>query len=236
MPRVSSHHPLLRTAALGALLGCLLALGTAAVSPAATLGTDTRCYLQGAPLRLTAGGLTPGAPLTVSLDDKALSYRDGSRPRADEAGAFASAFATPGLAPGIVEQRHVLAVDDGTSRPQTRFTVTRPAGADFQPSSGNPRRLRARFSVWGFALPVGAPGRARVWLHWLDPARTVRASAPLGRMRGDCGSLTTGLRQVFPFNPEAGRWVLVVDTHRRYRVQAAGPRAKIAVHIRALSL
>jgi hypothetical protein len=130
----------------------------------------------------------------------------------------------------------VLVVSDGTRQPRARFAVTRPAGADFQPSSGDPRTLRARFQVWGFAL-AAAGGRPRmpVWLHWLSPSGTVRRSAARGSTRGDCGILTTPLRRVFPFAPEAGRWLLVLDTHRRYRVQTSGPRAKIPVHVRSLS-
>ncbi|HEX4807094.1 MAG TPA: hypothetical protein VFU94_14440 [Conexibacter sp.] len=227
-----SRHPRLRRL----LLAAALALATApAAAHAATLTTDARCYLQGAPLRMNATGLVPNAPLTVALDGQALRYRNGATPNADAAGAFASSFAVPALAPGLVQRRHALSVSDGTHKPRARFTVTRRTGADFQPSSGSPATLRARFSVWGFALDGGAP-RVRVWLHWVSPGGGVRATVALGTSSGDCGALTTGLRRVFPFAPAPGRWVLVFDTHRRYRVQASGPRAKIAVHVRSLSL
>ena len=228
MPRVRSRNPLVL-----AMLLVVLACAPAAGAARAELTTDARCYLQGAPLRLTATGLTPHAPLTVGLDGQALSYRDGTTPTADVAGMFESSFATPALAPGIAQQRHVLAVADGRRSPRARFTVSRPAGGDFQPTSGNPRTLRARFSVWGFAL-VGGVSRARVWLHWIDPVGDVHASAALGVTGGDCGALTTTPRRVFPFDPAAGRWTLVLDTQRRYRVQSDGPRARIPVHIRPL--
>jgi hypothetical protein len=233
MPRVSSRHPLPRAALLTSALIALVAPATAAAR--ATLTTDARCYLQGAPLQVTAGGFAPAAALTVVLDGRQLRYGDGSTPRADAAGSFASSFATPALAPGAMELRHVLVVSDGRRRPRARFTVTRPAGAAFAPSSGDPRTLRARFEAWGFAL--GADGdttRFAVWLHWLSPGGKVRRSAALGTTGGDCGSLATRPRRVFPFAPEPGRWVLVLDTHRRYRVQAAGPRAKIPVNVRPL--
>jgi hypothetical protein len=235
MPCVRSCHPLLRRGLLACVLA--LALPSSAAAAAATLTTDARCYLQGAPLRMTATGLTPRAPLTVTLDGQQLSYGNGSTPAADDAGSFASSFATPALAPGVAQQRHVLAVGDGTHRPKARFTVTLPTGADFQPSSGNPRRLRARFRVWGFALGGdAAAARVPVWLHWVSPAGSVSKSAALGTAGGDCGALTTAPRRVFPFDAEAGRWVLVLDTHRRYRVQTDGPRAKIPVHVRSISL
>lgn len=235
MPRVCTRHP----TALRATLACGLALALAppAAAAAATLRTDARCYLQGAPLRMSAAGLAPNAPLTVSLDGQTLHYRNGSTPTADASGSFTSSFAVPALAPGVVQLRHALAVSDGTHRPRTRFTVTRPVGADFEPSSGDPRTLRARFSVWGFALASGGRvTRMRVWLHWIAPGGAVRATASLGTTRSDCGALATAPRRVFPFAAQTGRWVLVLDTHRRYRVQASGPRAKIVLHVRPFSL
>ena len=232
MPRVRQRHPLLRLVLLACALEAFVV--PAAGAAPATLTTDFRCYLQGALLRMTASGLTPNAPLTVALDGQQLRYGNGSTPAADAAGSFVSSFTTQSLLPGVPQQRHVLAVSDGTRRPRARFTVTRPAGADFQPSSGNPRTLRARFRVWGFAL-AGGTSRVPVWLHWISPAGRVRENAPLGMTSGACGMLTTTPRRVFPFDAEAGRWVLVLDTRRRYRVQPSGPRAKIPVHLRPIS-
>ncbi|HEU4703621.1 MAG TPA: hypothetical protein VFS37_14155 [Conexibacter sp.] len=227
MPHARSRNAL----AFGAL-AVVLACVPASAAARATLTTDARCYLQSAQLQMTASGLAPNAPLTVSLDGRQLNYGDSSTPRSDAAGSFAGSFATPTLAADAVQQRHLLVVSDGRRRPRARFTVTRPAGADFQPSSGDPRTLRARFRVWGFG--VHDAGGEPVWLHWVSPRGTVRRNAALGRTAGDCGALTTQPRRVFPFAPEAGRWVLVFDTHRRYRAHATGPRAKIPVHVRAL--
>jgi hypothetical protein len=235
MPRVRSRHPLPRVASIACAIAALAS--SAAGAAAARLTTDARCYPQGAPLRLTASGLTAGAPLTVVLDGRALRYGDGSTPTADVAGSFASSFATPALASGATQEHHVLVVGDGRHEPRARFTVTRPTGAAFAPAGGDPRTLRARFEAWGFALaaPAGRPGLP-LWLHWVSPAGETRRSAPLGTAGGDCGALTTRPRRVFPFDPEAGRWLLVLDAHRRYRVHADGPRAKIPVHVRSLPL
>lgn len=219
--------------ALGAVAVALACAPVAAAAPS-SLTTDARCYAQGAPLRMTASGLAPRAPLTVVLDGQRLSYGDGSTPTADAAGTFAGSFATPALGSGVIEQRHVLSVSDGRRRPKARFAVTRPTGADFTPASGDPRTLRARFEAWGFALANGGDPRVAVWLHWVDPGGSVRRTAGLGTTAGPCGALTTPPRRVFPFDPEAGRWVLVLDAHRRYRVHASGPRAKIPVHVRSL--
>ncbi|HET6449354.1 MAG TPA: hypothetical protein VFG31_09620 [Conexibacter sp.] len=229
-----SRHPLLRLALLASAWAC--ASAAVATAAPATLTTDARCYAQGAPLRMTASGLTPRAPLAVSLDGQHLSYGDGSAPVADDAGSFVSSFATPALAPAVMQQRHVLVVSDGKRHPRARFTVSRPTSADFQPAAGNPRTLRARFDVWGFALGAADhTSRMPIWLHWVSPAGKVRQSAALGKTSGDCGTLTTPPRRVFPFAPEAGRWTLVLDTHRRYRVQTSGPRAKIPVYVRSLA-
>lgn len=221
-----------RTPCSIALAGALLACVATSAAAAATLRTDARCYAQSAPVRMTADGLAPQAPLTVALDGQPLEYRDGSRPSANDAGMFASSFAAPQLAPGVSQLHHALAVDDGRQRPRTRFTVTRPPGASFAPSVGNPKTLRARFTVWGFALDSGR--NAPAWLHWIAPSGTVRASAVLGVTRGACGTLTSAPRRVFPFDPETGRWTLAIDTHRRYRMQARGPRAKISVTVRPI--
>lgn len=227
MPRVCMCK-LLSPLALATALAAAGATGAAA----ATLTTDARCYAQGASLRLTANGMTPRAPLTVSLDGQALRYRDGSTPQADEAGTHASSFAVPTLAPGANQRRHVLAVDDGVTRVRTRFTVSRPAGADFAPRNGDPRTLRVRFTLWGFALASGQ--NARAWLHWIDPAGRSRKTVALGVTQGYCGQLTSAQRRVFPFAAEPGRWTLTIDTHRRYRMQSDGPRAKIPVRVRSL--
>jgi hypothetical protein len=230
MPLTLLRHPLPRLVALAGALTALAA--TAATAAPATLTIDARCYLQGAQLQMTASGLAPNAPLTVLLDGAQLRYGDGSTPTSDAAGTYAGSFATPVLAAGAVQRRHVLLVSDGRLRPRARFTVTQPAGGDFQPSRGDPRTLRARFRVWGFGLN-GAEGGA-VWLHWVSPRGSVRRNAALGATGGDCGALTTTPRRVFPFAPAAGRWLLVLDTHPRYRVHASGPRAKIPVHVRSL--
>lgn len=231
MPRMPSRHPL-GGLACAAFAAAALTAGVSGSASAATLTTDARCYEQGAPLRLTAAELEPRAPLVVALDGQPLRYRDGTLPAADAEGAFASSFATPALASGVNQQRHTLAVDDGTQRARARFTVSRTAGATFAPSAGDPRTLRARFSVWGFAFDGVS---VRTWLHWIGPGGRVRANAALGVTRGHCGALTTGLRRVFPFAPAPGRWQLVIDTRQRYRVHDDGPRAKIPVHLRSLA-
>jgi hypothetical protein len=216
-----------------ALSAGLLAFAAVAAS-AASITTAARCYEPGAKVPATARGFAPRSPLTVEVDGRVLRYPDGSLPRTDANGDYANAFYAPYLK-GAQPQRPIgVSASDGTSSARTSFTVTRPPGASFAPAQGDPRTLKVRFSVWGFALRSGR--NTRTYLHWIRPNGRVRATAALGATQGDCGALRTRPRRIFPFAAEVGRWVLVIDAHPRYHVHAKGPRAKIPVNVRPLSL
>lgn len=207
----------------------------AAPADAAELTTDQRCYVEGTPVEMSAAGFAPRTPLTVAIDGRVLRYADGTLPATDEAGVFANRFTAPSAAadePEAVQRHVVLTADDGAAKARTRFTITRAPGADLAPSEGDPKTLRARFRVWGFALQ-DAPGRM-VHAHWLRPDGRWRASAAIGTVRGPCGHMRSPLRRVVPFAAEPGRWTIVLDTRRRYRANADGPRAKIRLTIDAL--
>src|SRR5438477_125793 len=77
-------------------------------------------------------------------------------------------LASRGRRPG---RTFLLELGDGTSTASARVLVTR-SGVDFAPSRGDPRRLRARFSVFGLGVAFAARGenlRRRIYLHYLDP-------------------------------------------------------------------
>ena len=93
--------------------------------------------------------MAPGAPLTVSSTAAAQLRRrlDAERRRGRrvrqlvrDAGARARRAAAASRAQRRATETHA---------PRARFTVTRPAGADFPPASGDPRTLRARFTRVG---------------------------------------------------------------------------------------
>lgn len=218
--------------ALALAVGALACAATAA--SAASITTAHRCYVPGAKVPATAQGFAPRTSLTVTVDGRVLRYPDGSLPVTDASGNYKNAFYAPYLAGAQTQRRIPVSASDGTNSASTSLTITRPTGASFAPAQGDPRTLKVRFSVWGFALRSGR--NARTYLHWIRPNGKVRASASLGRTRGDCGALRTRPRRIFPFAAETGRWVLVIDTHPRYRVHAKGPRAKIPVNVRPLSL
>jgi hypothetical protein len=207
---------------------------TPATASAASITTAGRCFVPGAKVPATAQGFAPRTSLTVTVDGRVLRYPDGSLPLTDASGDYKNAFYAPYLTGTQTQRRIPVSASDGTTSASTSFTITRPAGGSFAPAQGDPRTLKVRFSVWGFALRSAR--NARTYLHWIRPNGKVRANASLGRTRGDCGALRTLPRRIFPFAAETGRWLLVIDTHPRYRVHAKGPRAKMPVNVRPLSL
>jgi hypothetical protein len=218
-----------------ALAGGVAACGATSAS-AASIATARRCYLQGAQVHARARGFAPRTPLSVALDGRVLRYQDGSLPLTDAAGGYANAFYAPSLGGrGRPQRRVALVATDGARRARTSFTITRATGATFSPAQGDPLLLRVRFMLWGFALR--SHRNALAFLHWLRPDGRVRATRVLCMTRGACGALTSRqARPIFPFWAETGRWTLVIDTHRRYRRHARGPRVRISVNVRPLSL
>jgi len=100
-----------------------------------------------------------------------------------------------------------------------------PFGADFAPSTGNPQRLRVRFSVWRFGT------NRPVYLHYVGPNRHLKLTIRLGTARGLCGHLRTGYRRLFPFTARAGTWRLRFDTRRAYRARPRAPYVTLAVPV-----
>lgn len=143
-------------------------------------------------------------------------------------GGFQNSFSPGGLGAGYTQLFEVLTVTDGTVSANAKFTVTRPAGARFLATRGNPRTLRAPFEVWGFA-PDGS--HHSVFVHYVSPSGRARTTVGLGVTRGQCGYLRTGGRRLFPFSPARGRWTLQVDTQRTYARSPSGPVARISVRI-----
>lgn len=198
-----------RPAALALTIAAMLAAAPAAAS-AATLTTDTRCYQEGQEVVLNGSGYAPLSQVNVSRDGRPLGTA-----QADGNGAFQRKFPTDELPGSRRESVFSLTATDALNTASTRYRVTK-VFADFAPGSGDPRRLRVRFSVFGFGL---ARPRSSVYLHYVRRstgrvARTVR----LGTARGTCGVVRrTKRRRLFPFAPARGTWILQFDTVRRYR-------------------
>jgi hypothetical protein len=186
--------------------------------------TDRGCYLVGQRVLVTGSGFAPGRTFDVAVDGVDLG-----RSTTTGIGEFTVSLRPGGLPSGWAQ--HVDRVDatDGVAAAQTRFTLTRPAGFIFLTSGGNPNSLRAPLELWGFSL-TGA--RRQVYLHYVSPAGQPRSTVALGRTSGQCGSLLTPKRRVFPFVPTPGRWTLQVDTRPAYLKSPGRPVARIHIQIR----
>jgi hypothetical protein len=198
-----------RSIALAAAL-CLAAALPAAAS-AAQIQTDQGCYKDDTgTVAVSGNGFEPNQPYQVTLDGQALPGGIGST---DAAGGVSGSFATPQL-DGNSEHVYTLGVVQGANAPTTSFSVT-PFRADFTPGSGNPKTLRVRFNVLGFALVSPNP---MVYLHYVRPNGKVKRTIKLGTAKGICGEIKkTSRKKLFPFNARRGTWTLQFDTSKRYR-------------------
>ncbi len=147
--------------------------------------------------------------MTVSKEGRPL----GSA-QTDANGAFQRKFPTDELPGGSEEGVFNLTATDALNSAATRYRVTK-VFADFSPGSGDPRRLRVRFSVFGFGLRRQG---ATVYLHYVRRSTgKVRRTVRLGNVRGTCGVIRrTKERRLFPFTPQRGTWILQFDTVSRY--------------------
>ena len=210
------------TAALLAVAGLLLTAPPGFGAP--SLQTDRGCYLVGQRVGLRGAGFAAARPFRVSIDGVFFGQST-----TDAQGAFNTSLRPGGLAAGIAQHVDHLDATDGSVDARATFTVTRPPGGRFLASSGNPSTLSAPFEVWGFARD----GRRRtVYLHYVTPAGRVARTLALGQTSGQCGSLRTRRRHVFPFAPSLGAWTLQLDTRARYSRRVTAPVARIGVQIR----
>ena len=198
---------------------------TAALGAAGpVIRSDRGCYLVGQKVKIAGSGFAPSRTFDVAVDGI-----DFGQSTTNVAGAFSSSLIPGGLGAGLAQYVHHLNATDGTMSADTRFTVTRGAGARFLSTRGNPHTLRAPFEVWGFSL-TGA--RRSIYLHYVAPSGRAGRSFGLGTAAGQCGYLRTRARRVFPFSPSVGTWTLQVDTSRRYAKRPKGPVSRIRVQIR----
>jgi hypothetical protein len=228
-PRLSNPRtlifPLGRVLAIGAAASALSAAASAlAASPVApTVRTDRHCYLVGRPVSVTGSGFAAARPVDVSIDGVDLGQST-----TDATGGFTGKLVPGGLGRGHAQGVDHLLASDGTSQANTTFTVTDRIGARFLVSRGNPLKLHAPFEVWGFSL---SGARVPIYLHYVSPSGHSAKTISLGRTGGQCGYMKTANKQFFPFVPALGRWVLQLDSQKRYAHRPRGPVARINVRI-----
>ena len=211
----------------------LLAGAPALAGTEPTLGTNHSCYLVGTPVAFTGTGFAPYRQYEVTLDGVDFGLGTTS-----PTGGFAATLRPGGLGANVVQHVDKLRATDGVRALYRTFTVTRAPGARLLPGTGSVRSYRAPFQVWGFSLGRVPPppydiahSRQSVFVHYLSPHGTFKATDALGFTGGQCGYLRTPARRVFPFVPGRGTWTLQVDTLSRYVSRPPGPWARVAVRV-----
>jgi hypothetical protein len=198
---------------------CAAALvATTAAASAAQIAVDRSCFADPGQrkdnIALTGSGFSPSGAYQVTLDGAALTGGAGTT---DAAGALTGSFVAPSLddvvGKGTFEHTFTLGVTEGANAPTTQFTVSKLL-ATFKPSSGDPKSLKVRFSMYGFGLS-GAVSPT-IYLHYVRPNGKLRKTYKLGNTQGPCGSLTTAKRHLFPFAAQRGAWKLQFDTSPAY--------------------
>jgi hypothetical protein len=200
-----------------ALIAVPLALVVAPAANAAQIQTDRACYYAAGPkpVAVTGSGFAQNAAYSVLVDGTPLST--SGTELTSVTGDMTGQFGPPALNAGEFVRTFQLAVTTEADTASTSFEVSRFA-ADFRPSAGAVRRLKVRFSVYGFGLDPADP-RPAVYLHWIAPRGRLRATALVGRATGPCGSIAaSSKRRLFPFGGvRKGIWKLQFDTRRKFK-------------------
>jgi hypothetical protein len=200
------------------LLTAAAVLVCAPSAQAALVTTDRSCYLQTDATRVTVNGsnFTPSTPYSVLIDDQALPTTGTISPD----GKMTGTLTPPPLASDEAERAFRVGVQTPDQTAAAGFTVTRLL-ADFAPSRGNPRTLKVRFSVHGFALRDESDATVDptpdVYVHYVRPNGRLRKTIRIGTAQGPCGTIQrTAKRRLFPFTAERGTWKLQFDTQSKY--------------------
>ncbi|MCW2992727.1 MAG: hypothetical protein JWQ18_222 [Conexibacter sp.] len=192
-----------------------------AAARGAVVQTDRTCYLQTDKTNVTVSGngYTPGRPYSVLLDGTGL---EGGLGTMDAGGAMQGTFAPPALGDDELERTFTVQVASDALAASSMFTVTR-LKANFTPSSGDPKKLRVRFSVAGFGLATHNPD---VYVHYIAPGGTLKETLRLGKATGQCGRIArTAKRRLFPFDaPKLGKWQLQFDTTKSFTKGVTGSK------------
>jgi hypothetical protein len=186
----------------------LILAATPATASAATLETNRSCFQETSEVVLSGAGYTPLSPVSVTRNGKPLGTAE-----TDANGTFQRKFETPELTGTAREQLYVLEANDSLNIATTSYRATK-VFANFSPAEGNPKTLKVRFSVNGFGLVRSHPA---VYVHYVSPSGKARRDVRLGTAVGTCGLIRrTRERQLFPFAPQRGNWILQFDTNKRY--------------------
>jgi hypothetical protein len=208
-----------------------LALGTAGViagstagagaAPKPTLEVQSCVFAHTKKVPYLAENLVAGVPYAVKLGGRTL--RSG---KVREDGTVGGSIRAPALG-SLGERISTLSVATKTTKVRKRITTSR-FGVTISPRvTGHSPSDYFRFRLFRF-LRGGS-----LYVHYVKPNGRLRLTIRLGRPTGECGSLTTGRRQLFPFNGRLARgtWRFQFDKHRRYSRDAKAPKVRLKVPI-----
>jgi hypothetical protein len=216
-------------------LACGVSAVAPAVAPAATVKVDHYCYRPGQIALVTGDGYTPGGEVDLSVTmvgAKGGVGGDTLTTQADDAGRINMEAVGPQLPWKESPATVFLATSDqgqadqgGPPLASTKFRLENfdALVSPWWRGIGKPGRS-ARFELTGFTLETG---RA-VYVHYVRNGH-LRKTVAVGQVKGACGDLLKSARQ-FPFRPvPAGRWLIKVDTSRRYPNHSLGRRYHVTV-------
>ena len=188
----------------------------AAPAHAATLVGDQACYQEGEPVKLVAGGFTPGGRVDFSRDNLAAGSLT-----ADAAGNVQGRIGAPSISPRRERRFSLVATD--AANPANAASIT-PLATIFDvtvaPLDGKPsrkRRIAARGFTEGKTLYAHVRRRGR--------GRNIK----LGKLKRPCGTKKVR-RRLFRRSAKNGVHTVQFDTRRRYSSKAF-PKATYRVTI-----
>lgn len=184
----------IRMTATAAATAALLAPALAHAAP--TIALDKACYLGSGggtePVRMTGSGFTPNAVVTIKRNDDTVAF-----PTADGAGNLLAEFNAPALFDADPDETTftVTATEDAAPA-QTASAVTKLSKffVRIKPTRARPTSkvtIRAR----------GFTSAKNLYAHYLykkrfNSAPKKKKTVKLGRVKGDCGTLTRKVRQI----------------------------------------
>jgi hypothetical protein len=195
----------------------LAVIAMPAAAHAAEVKVDRACYpgTGAVPVKVNAGGFTPGGTYTLLLNGGVTS--SGSADAAGNINLELDAPPPPETGKRAYDAEYKLEIRQGSLIASTAFRTAQ-VFSDFNPGSGDPLKLRVRFSAFGFGVAT-APGAAQpeIFVHYVSPKGRLKKTISLGRGQGACGSIRSSKKlRLFPFKPSNGRWTLQFDTKRKY--------------------
>lgn len=192
-------------------------IASPAAANAAQVRVDRACYPGNGAVgvKITGEGYTASTDFTLLLNGGVVG--SGTTDAAGNIAKEIDAPPPPDRGKRAYDADYKLEIRQGAVTASTEFR-TAVVFSDFNPGSGDPLKLRVRFSAFGFGVATApAAAQPEIFVHYVSPKGKVKTTVSLGRGKGACGSIrSSSRRRLFPFQPSNGKWTLQFDTQRRY--------------------